>query len=132
MTHYASTAFWHLYAALPAAVRDLADKNFELLRVDPRHPSLHFKRIGSLWSVRVGGHYWPHVDVRETDSQFKVYAELPGLDEKDVEVTFMVTRSGTFRLKCPCVSGPTCGLFATGPIFKPQMPDALPMPPNQP
>jgi HSP20 family protein len=28
------------------------------------------------------------VDVRETDSQFKVCAELPGLDEKDVEVTF--------------------------------------------
>jgi len=57
LTHYASIAFWNLYAALPSSVRDLADKNFELLKADPRHPSLHFKQIGSLWSVRVGGHY---------------------------------------------------------------------------
>ena len=39
---------------------------------------------------------WPHVDVRETDSQFKVYAELPGLEEKDVEVTFA---DGVIKLK---------------------------------
>jgi hypothetical protein len=33
----------------------LADKNFALLRRDPKHPSLHFKRIhDDLWSVRVG------------------------------------------------------------------------------
>jgi HSP20 family protein len=36
------------------------------------------------------------VDVRETDSQFKVCAELPGLDEKDVEVTFA---DGVIKLK---------------------------------
>lgn len=35
----------------------LADKDFELLKANPRHPSLHFKRIGELWSVRVGAHY---------------------------------------------------------------------------
>ena len=57
MKHWASQRFWTLYQALPAEVRELADKNFELLKVDPRHPSLHFKRIGDLWSVRVGGHY---------------------------------------------------------------------------
>ncbi len=52
-------------ASLPAtllpvaapAVRDLADKNFQLLKADPKHPSLHFKKIGKLWSVRVGAHY---------------------------------------------------------------------------
>jgi hypothetical protein len=38
-------------------VRDLADKNFQLLKADPKHPSLHFKRIGRLWSVRAGAHY---------------------------------------------------------------------------
>jgi len=27
------------------------------LKSDPRHPSLHFKRIGELWSIRVGDHY---------------------------------------------------------------------------
>jgi hypothetical protein len=43
--------------ALPEAIRDLADKNYELLKTDPRHPSLHFKRIGRLWSVRIGDQY---------------------------------------------------------------------------
>jgi len=46
-----------LYKALPADVRDLADKNFALLKSDPRHPSLHFKKIGTVWSARVGDHY---------------------------------------------------------------------------
>ncbi|MEG5139929.1 MULTISPECIES: ParE family toxin-like protein [unclassified Microcoleus] len=38
-------------------IQELADKNYELLKVDSKHPSLHFKRIGSLWSVRVGRNY---------------------------------------------------------------------------
>jgi HSP20 family protein len=45
---------------------------------------------------------WPHVDVRETDTQFKVCAELPGLEEKDVEVTFadgVITLKGEKRLE---------------------------------
>jgi HSP20 family protein len=29
---------------------------------------------------------WPNVEVSETDQEVKVIAELPGLDEKDVEV----------------------------------------------
>lgn len=33
---------------------------------------------------RMGG--WPHVEVVETDQHLRVSAELPGLDEKDVEV----------------------------------------------
>jgi hypothetical protein len=39
---------------LPADVRDLADKNFHLLQSDLRHPSLQFKKIGNVWSARVG------------------------------------------------------------------------------
>jgi hypothetical protein len=35
-------------------VQRLADAYYALLRADPRHPSLHFKRVGRLWSVRVG------------------------------------------------------------------------------
>jgi len=42
---------------LPAAIRELADKNYRLLKSNPRHPSLHFKKIGELWSVRIGDHY---------------------------------------------------------------------------
>ena len=38
-------------------MRDLADKNFKLLKSDPKHPSLRLKKIERLWSVRVGAHY---------------------------------------------------------------------------
>lgn len=57
MKHLASPRFWRHYRELPDAVRRLADKNFELLKADPHHPSLHFKKIGQLRSVRVGAHY---------------------------------------------------------------------------
>jgi hypothetical protein len=57
LKHYASPRFWALYHALPQEVRGLADKNLALLKSDTRHPSLHFKRIGKLWSARVGDHY---------------------------------------------------------------------------
>jgi hypothetical protein len=57
MKHFASGGFWKAYHGLPDEVRGLADKNFELLKNDSRHPSLHFKQIGKLWSVRVGRHY---------------------------------------------------------------------------
>jgi hypothetical protein len=55
--HFASPQFWRLYRQLSPEVRALADKNFQLLKADPKHPSLHFKKIGRLWSVRVGAHY---------------------------------------------------------------------------
>lgn len=57
MKHFASPQFWKCYQQLPQEVRELADKNYQLLKTDPKHPSLHFKKIGSLWSVRVGTHY---------------------------------------------------------------------------
>lgn len=57
MKHFASSRFWARYEALPGPVRTLAEKNFALLKADPRHPSLHFKRIGPLWSVRMGERY---------------------------------------------------------------------------
>jgi len=55
--HSASARFWSLYDALPKAVQAIANKNFLLLKADPRHPSLHFKRLGKVWSVRVGEHH---------------------------------------------------------------------------
>jgi hypothetical protein len=39
---------------LPNEVWDLADKNFRLLQRDLRHPSLQFKKVGNVWSARVG------------------------------------------------------------------------------
>jgi hypothetical protein len=55
--HFASPQFWRFYRQLSPEVRALADKNFQLLKADSKHPSLHFKKIGRLWSVRVGAHY---------------------------------------------------------------------------
>jgi mRNA-degrading endonuclease RelE of RelBE toxin-antitoxin system len=55
--YYTSSDFWDAYRKLPAEIRELADKNYELLKADSRHPSLHLKRIEELWSVRVGQHY---------------------------------------------------------------------------
>ena len=57
MRHFASRAFWEAYDKLPEQVRALADKNYELLKTNPRHPSLQFKKIGRFWSVRVGLRY---------------------------------------------------------------------------
>jgi hypothetical protein len=38
-------------------VRELADKSYEILKSNPDHPSLHFKRVDRFWSVRVGRRY---------------------------------------------------------------------------
>ncbi len=57
MKHFATKQFWRTYNQLPKEIRELADKNYRLLKADPKHPSLHFKQIGRLWSVRVGAHY---------------------------------------------------------------------------
>jgi hypothetical protein len=54
MRHFASSAFWHAYERLPEHVRALADKNYALLKSDPKHPSLRLKKTGDYWSVRVG------------------------------------------------------------------------------
>jgi hypothetical protein len=52
--HSASSRFWERYAALPEEIRALADKSYELLKRDSKHPSLHFKKLGKFWSARVG------------------------------------------------------------------------------
>ena len=42
---------------LPQQIQQLADEKYALLKVNPRHPSLHFKKVGRMWSVRIGIHY---------------------------------------------------------------------------
>lgn len=57
MRHLASPSFWECYNKLPDQIKELADKNFELLKENPHHPSLHIKKTGKYWSVRVGMKY---------------------------------------------------------------------------
>ena len=57
MRHFASPSFWQAYAKLPQNIRTLADKNYSLLKTNPRHPSLQLKKVGRFWSVRVGSRH---------------------------------------------------------------------------
>ena len=57
MKHLATPAFWQCYGKLPASVRKLADEQFGRLKNDARHPSLHLKKVGRYFSVRVGLHH---------------------------------------------------------------------------
>ena len=54
---YTSKGFWEAYGKLPNDIRDLADKCFEILKSSPQHPSLRFKKVGSVYSARVGLHH---------------------------------------------------------------------------
>ncbi len=57
MIHFASPSFWSAYDLLPLSVQKVADRNYILLKENPRHPSLHFKKITKYRSVRIGIHY---------------------------------------------------------------------------
>jgi hypothetical protein len=45
MTHRAHPSFWPHYQQLPKDIRELADKNFKLLKSDPRHSSVSLKKV---------------------------------------------------------------------------------------
>lgn len=53
----ATAKFWSLFEALPADVRERAQKQFGIFQSDPLHPSLHLKPIGDYWSVRISSSY---------------------------------------------------------------------------
>ncbi|MFZ3341313.1 MAG: hypothetical protein WA213_10560 [Terriglobales bacterium] len=58
MQHRAVTDFWQKYHALSPDVCARADKQFLLMKANPHHPSLQFKRVGErhdqeIWSARV-------------------------------------------------------------------------------
>jgi hypothetical protein len=62
MDHRATEGFWRAYEALPLAIRNRADKQFALLKSNPQHPSLQFKKVGKsgdqeVWSARVTLNY---------------------------------------------------------------------------
>lgn len=57
MKHRASPDFWYCYRQLPQEIQTLADQCYQYLKQDSRYPSLHFKKVGRFWSVRIGLHY---------------------------------------------------------------------------
>ena len=84
-------------------VRDLVpwnrntDRNRSVLPAPGEHPVLSLHRemnrlcddkfrgsdAQALWSIRGT---WPQIEVEDSDTEYRVSAELAGLDEKDVEV----------------------------------------------
>ena len=57
MKHKATPDFWYYYRHLPKEIQELADRCYDLLRMNPRYPSLHLKKVSQFWSVRIGLHY---------------------------------------------------------------------------
>lgn len=57
MRHIASPEFRACLDKLPANIQEAARKNYDLLKENPSHPSLHFKKIQQYYSVRIGLHY---------------------------------------------------------------------------
>ena len=52
--HRTTPQFWSHFEQLPEAVQGTARRNFQLLKNNPRHPSLHLKKVNDYWVVRVG------------------------------------------------------------------------------
>lgn len=57
MNHFTSPKYWKYYSKLSNKVQKLSDKSFQLLKQNPKHPSLHFKKIKEYWTVRIGISY---------------------------------------------------------------------------
>jgi len=45
--------FWKSYSCLSPEVRERARKSYQVWKKNPRHPSLCFKKVGQIWSIRV-------------------------------------------------------------------------------
>ena len=57
MKSAANARFWKGYAELPTGIQRLARKNYGLWTSNPKHRSLRFKKVGEIWSARVGDDY---------------------------------------------------------------------------
>ena len=58
MEHIPDEDFWGFAEELPRAIQKRIPQKFELLRKNPRHPSLNFKKVGErLWTIRISKGY---------------------------------------------------------------------------
>jgi len=55
--HRTTDRFWKCFENLPDPIQKVSKKNFALLKANPLHPSLHLKKVGKFWSIRVGLSY---------------------------------------------------------------------------
>lgn len=57
MKSSATPDFWASYQKLPPQIKTRARTVYRLWRINPRHPSLRFRKTGEVWSVRIGSGY---------------------------------------------------------------------------
>jgi hypothetical protein len=57
MKSRASRSFWAGFDRLPSDIQKLAVKQYLIWLANPRHPSLHFKKVHRCWTVRVSEDY---------------------------------------------------------------------------
>ncbi len=55
--HKTTDRFWKCFYMLPRNIQESAEESFELLKKNPRHSSLRFKKIGKFWSARVSSNH---------------------------------------------------------------------------
>lgn len=53
MIHIIDAGFWDYCTRLPLDIQRRVPQKFAMLQNNPKHPSLRFKKVGNLWSVRV-------------------------------------------------------------------------------
>jgi hypothetical protein len=53
MKSRAVASFWSGYNLLPPDVQRLALKQYRLWLLNPHHPSVRFKKVGTYWSARI-------------------------------------------------------------------------------
>src|SRR5437764_6756372 len=73
------SAYVHPFLALHREMNRLFDDVFRGFDLAPFGSDRFFDRFG-----RTAG--WPNIEVSDTDKELKLTAELPGLEEKDVQV----------------------------------------------
>ena len=51
--HKTTERFWKCFNKLPKEIQRISKEQFNLLKNNPHHSSLHFKKVGKVWSIRV-------------------------------------------------------------------------------
>jgi len=84
---------WHPLETLQREVDRIFD---DFTRGTWRWPFMRQGRLEPLWRGELGWAASPAVDIAERDDAYEITAELPGMDEKDIELT---VSEGTLTIK---------------------------------
>ena len=57
MEHILDDDFWESCVKLPPDVQRRVPQKFQILRQNPRHPSVRLKKVRDLWAIRISKGY---------------------------------------------------------------------------